>query len=132
MNKIKILFVMLGMCLAIPFVSCDKEEDEPIAPQTNPIVNTSWAWENWLYSLVNGGTWYEYIEFTDTKNYKHYYKKVGGVIKQTSYGTYKYIKALKTVTLYHEDGSEWNTFQFNSNMTQMWPKTNSDAIFEKQ
>lgn len=121
----KLLLFLLPLAMV---VSCSKDNETD-----NPLVGTTWEWENWLYSMINGGTWYQTIQFVDNNTYNHFYKKkIDGTTRDLSEGAqYIYDVSAKTVILYHKDGTEWNTFILVSD-TKMHPITNENVIFEKQ
>lgn len=80
--------------------------------------------------MVSGGKWYETIEFTSNNTYTHYYKNTNGIVQDKTEKC-KYEYNYPNVILYHGDGEVWNTFIIK-NEHEMYPKTNENAIFEKQ
>lgn len=121
----KVLFLLL---MVTAFVACSDDDDKKEVD--NQLVGTTWLWENYIFGLVNGGTWYQIIQFTSNNTYTTFYKKEDGTIKNKEEGCkYEYQKT--KVTLYTSDGEKWNTFIFKGN-NKMYPETNEDVLFEKQ
>lgn len=119
--------VLLLLLMVAAFVACSKDDEKEI---DNKLVGTTWAWENYMFGLINGGTWYQIIQFTSNETYTSFYKKEDGTIKNKEEGC-KYEYQDTKVTLYKSDGEEWNTFIFDGN-NKMYPETNEDVVFEKQ
>lgn len=123
MKRIMFLLAFLPMFV---FTACSDDDKE----EKNALNGSKWIWENGIYGLVNGGTWYQTIEFTSNNTYTHYYKSKDGIIQDKTEGS-KYEYNHPNVVLYRKDGDIWNTFILK-NEHQMYPKTNENAVFEKQ
>lgn len=126
MNKIKILFVLLGMCLV-----CSCENNPQVNTQLGvptedpPICQTLWAGTSIGATLLEGGgEWFQFYEFTDTINCQEYCKKQNGIKKYVHRGTYSYNDSTRTAILRLDDGID--TLVFDSAFTQAKYKQNDD------
>ena len=123
MKKILLVFALI---MPILFASSCSKDDEP---SNNELVGTTWKWENYIFSAVNGGTWYQVITFTSNSEYTSYYQKTDGTIKYKDEGC-KYTFEKPNIILYKSDGEVWNTFILKG--SYICPSTNENVHFDKQ
>lgn len=119
--------LLLALALMVPmlaFTGCGGD-DEP----DNELVGTTWKWQNYMFSMVNGGTWYQIITFTSNDEYTSYYQKTDGTIKNKEEGC-KYVFNKPNITLYYQNGEVWNTFILKG--SYICPSTNENVHFDKQ
>lgn len=112
MNKIEILFVLLGMGLMI---SCDKNIHDPVNIKTDnnqsPLHQTTWAGVSPIATLMEGGgEWYQYYEFSDSVNCKKYYQRHGGIKRFVDRGTYSYNDSTRMAILRLNDNIDTLVF----------------------
>ena len=122
----RLLFLLALIAPIFAFVGCSKD-DEPTP--NNELVGTTWKWNNYLYSALNGGTWYQVITFTSNDMYTTYYQKSDGLIRDKDENC-KYTFEKPNITLYYSDGEKWNTFILKG--SYICPSTNENVHFDKQ
>lgn len=108
MNKIlnlkhlsSVLFVMLCAFLSTTFIACSDEDDDV---EANPIANTIWSADDYLYGALFGGEWTRVYEFS-TDTYRTYLRRQSDGQKEMLEENLKYtFTAPSTVTIYDKEG----------------------------